>query len=260
MSDIDTQTSPDLFAESFERFDSERSCRDSIREVQDSLIDVYRESTRRAAEGSAHAEYCVLQSTWNQKVVDISSRYVLDGSIGRDRALSLGSFLGLVEIAYAKVFQEVVCVDQDDYLAAFRPPNLSLHKADLDTSKWVMPEGRFNICFMVEILEHFLWSPVALLKWIQANCDMLVITTPDDREWPALGAKPYMRHQHFSAIPGATGEVAGNPEPMSHCKQYTQEEFIELLSFCGFRLVEFQRVGSGSNQMLAVCTPRRGNA
>ncbi|GAB3348367.1 methyltransferase domain-containing protein [Lysobacter tyrosinilyticus] len=260
MSANHTLSPHDLFADSYARFDDERRRQDAIRPIRDSLLDAYRTSTRRAAEGSAHAEYCVLQSTWNQKVIEISSRYVLDGSIGRDRALSLGSFLGLVEIAYANVFQEVVCVDQDDYLAEFRPSNLRLHKADLDTSKWVMPEGRFNICFMVEILEHFLWSPVALLKWIHANCDMLIITTPDDREWPALANKPYMRHQHFSAVPSATGDVTGNPEPMSHCKQYTQEEFIELLSFCGFRLVEFQRVGAGSNQMLAVCTPRRGAA
>jgi len=253
----DTLSPQDLLAESYGRYDEERSRREAIRTMQSSLIDLYRASTRRAAEASVHSEYCVLQSTWNQKVLEISSRYVLDGSIGRDRALSLGSFLGLTEIAYGSVFQEVVCVDQDDYLADFRPPNLRLHKADLDTSKWVMPEGRFNICFMVEILEHFLWSPVALLKWIHANCDMLVITTPDDCEWPTLATRPYMRHQHFSAVPAATGDVAGNPEPMSHCKQYTQEEFIELLSFCGFRLLEFQRVGAGSNQMLAVCTPRR---
>lgn len=260
MTDNDISSTQDLFAQSYAAFDEERQRRNSIRVLQDSLLDIYRASTRRAAENSTHFEYCALQSTWNQKVLEISSRYVLDNSIGRDRALSLGSFLGLVEIAYAHVFQEVVCVDQADYLADFRPSNLRLHRADLDTSKWVMPEGPFNICFMVEILEHLLWSPVALLKWIRANCDMLVITTPDDREWPALGTKPYMRYQHFSTIPSATGDVTGNPEPMSHCKQYTQEEFIELLSFCGFRLVEFQRVGAGSNQMLAVCTPRQGVA
>jgi len=43
---------------------------------------------------------------------------------------------------------------------------------------------------------------------------------------------------------------------MTHCKQYTQVEFIELLDFCGFKVVELQRVGNGSHQMMAICSPR----
>jgi len=188
--------------------------------------------------------------------LELSSWLVPGETIGMDRMLSIGSFLGLFEMAYANVFTEVVCVDQADFLVPFRPDNVTFHRADLDTADWTLPEGRFNICFMVEILEHLLWSPVALLKWIQAHCDMLVITTPDDVEWPAMPIRTYTRYQHFSAIPSTSEGVRGNPEPLSHCKHYSQAEFVEFLDFCGFRIVELHRVGDGAHQMPAICTPR----
>lgn len=229
----------------------------SVEGTRRTILGLYQNLVRTTLESTTHAEYCALQATWNQQVIDISSKFVLGGSIGRDRLLSIGSFLGMVEVAYASVFKEVLCVDQDDYLLQPRPENVFHHKADLDRASWTLPSGRFDICFMVEILEHFLWSPVPLLKSLQQSCDMLIITTPDDREWPALPPRPPSRFQHFSAIPSATGDVLGNPHPMSHCKQYSQEEFVELLAYCGFRLVEFHRIGDGGRQMLAVCTPRR---
>jgi hypothetical protein len=239
-------------------FDERASCVQSLSSTRGSILGLYQDLVRSAVQSTAHPEYCALQATWNQQVIDLSSKFVLDGSIGRDRMLSIGSFLGMVEVAYASVFKEVVCVDQDDYLLRPRPDNVVHHKADLDTASWILPPGRFNICFMVEILEHFLWSPIPLLKSLQQTCDMLVITTPDDREWPALPPRPSSRFQHFSAIPSAAEGALGNPNPMSHCKQYSQEEFVELLAYCGFRLVEFHRIGHGGRQMLALCTPRGG--
>jgi|APSaa5957512535_1039671.scaffolds.fasta_scaffold31250_1 hypothetical protein len=60
----------------------------------------------------------------------------------------------------------------------------------------------------------------------------------------------------FSAIPSPFPGATGNPAPMFHCKQYSQSEFIELLTSCGFRLLEFRRIGTESKQMLAICTSR----
>ena len=68
---------------------------------------------------------------------------------------------------------------------------------------------------------------------------------------------------HFKDIPAARPGARGNPHPMSHCKQYSQHEFIELLDYSGFRVVELQRVGGGGHQMLAIAQIRvkeRGTA
>ena len=227
-----------------------------LQEIQANLLDSYKELTSRAGHETEHKEYCELQMTWNYQVLLHSSSYVVGDVINRNRLLSLGSFLGLAEMSYANIFKEVVCVDQDNFLASFKPDNLSFHQADLDSSSWTLPEGRFDICFMVEILEHLFWSPVPLLKALQKKCDMLVITTPDDNEWPEMTIHPYTRYQHFSAIPSPFPGATGNPAPMFHCKQYSQSEFIELLTSCGFRLLEFRRIGTESKQMLAICTSR----
>ena len=222
---------------------------------QGALLRSYLDYTDRAFKETEHKEYCDLQMTWNYQVLIHTSSYALGGAINRDRMISLGSFLGLMEMAYAGIFTEVVCVDQHNFMPSFKPENILFHLADLDSSTWALPDKRFNICFMVEILEHLLWSPVPLLKWIHAHCEMLAITTPDDNEWPQMTIRPYTRYQHFDAIPSAYPGATGNPTPMFHCKQYSQSEFIELLTFCGFRLIEFRRIGLDSKQMLAICTP-----
>ncbi len=73
---------------------------------------------------------------------------------------------------------------------------------------------------------------------------MLVITAPDDNEWPEMTIHPYTRYQHFSAIPSPFPGATGNPTPpVLHGKQYSQSEFIELLTSCGLCLTEFKHIG-----------------
>lgn len=247
---------PDVLFDSFRMSIDKFEFGESLCTIRRQILDQYIAYSRKALAETSHKEYCALQVSWNYQVLLHASKYFLSDVFNRDRLLSLGSFLGLAEMACAHIFREVVCVDIDNYVLDFKPGNVRFHPTDLDTGRWELPEGRFNAVFMVEILEHLFWSPIPLLKWIQRNCEWLVITTPDDREWPPLPAKPYSRYQHFSAIPSAHPDAKGNPAPMFHCKQYTQSEFVELLTFCGFRIVEFRRIGSDSKQMLAICSSR----
>lgn len=252
---INTNETSDFFKsfrQSIDLFDDN----EAIHVIQNGLLEKYVDYSKQAFLQTTHKEYCELQISWNYQVLLHSSKFILGDLISRDRMLSLGSFLGLSEMAYAHIFKEVVCVDLESYIPEFKPHNISFHKADLDSGNWTLPEGQFNAVFMIEILEHLLWSPVPLLKTLQKKCNMLVITTPDDDEWPAMTPHPYNRYQHFSSIPSASPGVAGNPAPMFHCKQYNQAEFVELLNFCGFRVIEFRRIGLDSKQMLAICTSR----
>jgi hypothetical protein len=211
-------------------------------------------SDRLAHELPQHAEYCRLQTTWNEPILRHLARHLpgLSGS-----CLCLGSFFGAFEMSLASHFERVVAVDHECFLPDWRSSNVVFHRANLDTGDWQLPEGPFALCTMIEVLEHLLWSPVPLLKWIQRNCGLFVVTTPDNDDWPPLPPKPYMRYSHFSAIPSAVPGSVPNPEPMFHCKQYSQGEFIELLGFCGFRVLEMQRVGKGGPQLLAIAQPRR---
>ena len=200
-----------------------------------------------------HAEYINLQKTWNEPVLKYFSRYLPPAT---GNIISIGSFLGASETALSDEVHEIICCDLDDYLSKDRSGNMIFNKINLDSYPLNMPGGHFNACLCIEVLEHLRWSPVPLLQWIRNHCDLLVISTPDDNEWPPVKNENWTTTSHFSHIPVATAESAGNPVPMEHCKQYTQTEFIELLDKTGFRIVELQRVGTGGHQMLAIAIPR----
>ena len=218
------------------------------------LVEKLKEYTKKLMHGPEHAEYAELQLTWNQKILEETIEYILkpDGN-----AIGIGSFQGAVEMALSNFYKNVYCVDHQNFLPKWKPDNILFHKTNIDSGNWSLPEVHFEICYFVEVIEHLLWSPLPLLKWIHSHCDRLVVSTPDDFEWPDVENYPWTRYQHFSAIPSAVPDSVSNPNPMFHCKQYGQSEFIELLNFANFRVEKFFRVGEGSHQMVAVCTPRQ---
>src|SRR4030042_1527506 len=201
-------------------------------------------------------EYSQLQLTWNLDILNRSISWIPKST---DKLIGLGSYQGEIEISLSHFFNKVICVDHKSYLPNWKPKNVFFYKADIDSGDWRLPndEGMFDVCYLIEIIEHLLWSPIPLLKWMKTFSHISVISTPDDKEWPAMEIRPWIRYQHFKSIPSASPGVKGNPEPINHCKQYTQSEFIELLDFVGFRLLEFFRTGEGKHQMVAICSPRQ---
>jgi hypothetical protein len=204
------------------------------------------------------ADYALLQNTWNQDILARSYDYFPRVS---NKLMDIGAFIGAIDIALADEFKEIVCVDHKSYLPRKRPSNVKFHKANIDTSNWTLPSlqkenERYDVIYLVEVIEHLLWSPLPLLKWMQNNTHLAVISTPDDTEWPPMEINPWSRYMHFSSIPSAAPGAKNNPKPMFHCKQYTQTEFVELLTHVGFRLLEFFRVGDGKHQMVAIVQPR----
>lgn len=214
------------------------------------------------------ADYAKLQYTWNEEILERSFDYIPKES---KKMIGIGTFMGALEIALSENFETVVCVDHKSYLPKWKPKNLVFHKANIDAAGWKLPSARkktsdpssplapderYDVCYFIETIEHLLWSPLPLLKWVHANSHLFVISTPDDAEWPAMEIHPWSRYQHFSSIPAVAPGLKGNPKPMFHTKQYTQTEFIEILDFVGFRVLEFFRTGDGKHQMVAICQPR----
>ncbi len=221
--------------------------------MTENILKRFDDITERLASETVHRDYCVLQKTWNSDVIRYAGRYI---SPGRDQnALCLGSFLGAFEIALSDVMNKVVAVDHECFLPSWRPPNVEFVSTDLDGVDWQLPKEHFDLCFMIEVLEHLLWSPIPLLKWISRHCGILAISTPDDREWPPMES-PFARYGHFLTVPTASPGCRPNPKPMFHCKQYGQAEFVELLDFCGFRVLEFQRLTEHKHQMLLIAASR----
>ncbi len=224
-----------------------------LMEFENQIISNFNEVTDRCIKDDIYVDYCKIQRDWNEPVLRCLGKHV---NLPAEKLMVIGSFLGLPEIALSPYYKNVTGVDIENFHIPNMPSNVGFYKADIDQSDWTLPEEFFDTIMMVEVLEHLLWSPVPLLKWIAKHCSVFAVTTPDDNEWPELNLKPYMRYCHFSAIPNAIPGAPSNPEPMTHCKQYSQVEFIELLDFCGFKVLEQQRVGEGGHQMLAICNPR----
>lgn len=203
------------------------------------------------------AAYSHLQYTWNKDILERAVHYI---PASTDKMIGIGTFQGALELSLAPFFNEVTCVDFESFLPSWRPDNVKFLQANLDSNDWELPEdkGMFDVAFCIETIEHLLWSPLPLLRWMKTYAHISVISTPDDIEWPMMKIRPWTRYQHFMNIPAAAPGVQGNPEPMNHCKQYKQAEFIELLDFSGFRVIEFFRVGEGKHQMCAIVQPRNG--
>lgn len=227
--------------------------RPSKKRALDSLDEVTQRLAKQS-KGEA-AEYAKLQYTWNKDILERSYDYFPRVS---NTAIGIGSFMGALEIAIAPEFKEVIAVDHKSYLPKWKPENVHFHKANIDTAKWKLPKRseRYDVCFFIETIEHLLWSPLPLLTWIKENTHLFVISTPDDVEWPSMEIHPWTRYQHFSNIPTASPGAKNNPLPMFHSKQYSQAEFMELLDFIGFRVLEFFRTGDGKHQMVAIAQPR----
>ncbi len=205
--------------------------------------------------GSA-ADYAKLQLTWNHDILARSLDYLPRES---NRIMGIGSFYGTLEMALAPYAEEVVCVDFKNFLPRWHQKNIRFHKANIDTSTWNLPAlktGRYDAVYLIETIEHLLWSPLPLLKWVQQNSHMAVISTPDDDEWPPMEVHPWSHFQSYKSIPPAFPGAKSNPSPMFHTKQYKQTEFIEMLDHVGFRVNEFFRTGDGRHQMVAVVQPR----
>lgn len=199
-------------------------------------------------------EYATLQSTWNKTILERTAPHL---PMTENRIVGIGSFQGILEMTLASYYKEVLCVDFESFLPEWAPNNIEFSQADIDSSTWKLPQDKmFDVSFCIEVIEHLLWSPVPLLKWMKKHSHIAVISTPDDKEWPAMKKNPWTHYGHFSSIPVASPGDKGNPEPMNHCKQYTEKEFIELLDFVGFRLIEFFRTGEGNHQMVAIVSPR----
>ena len=224
-----------------------------LMDFETKIINDFSKITDQCIKDDIHVEYCKIQREWNEPILRSLGKHV---NLPANKMMVIGSFLGLTESALSPYYENIIGVDIENFHLPNLPQNIEFYQSDIDQSNWTLPEDFFDTVMMVEVLEHLLWSPVPLLKWIAKHCSTFVVTTPDDKEWPALNLKPYMRYCHFSTIPNAIPGAPSNPEPMTHCKQYTQVEFIELLDFCGFKVVELQRVGNGSHQMMAICSPR----
>lgn len=223
----------------------------------DILGELEKVSSRIAAESrGANADYAKLQLTWNYDILERSLNYMPSES---HKMMGIGAFYGTLEMALAPYFDEVVCVDFKSFLPRWKPSNVKFHKANIDTGSWSLPAAkgaRYDAIYLIETIEHLLWSPLPLLKWMQQNSHMAVISTPDDNEWPPMEIHPWSRYQNFKQIPSAAPGSKSNPLPMFHSKQYNQAEFMEMLDFAGFRVNEFFRTGDGRHQMVAIVQPR----
>ena len=202
-----------------------------------------------------HREYIELQKTWNEPILRYFSRWI---PLYNGRVASIGSFLGGLEIGLSQNVEEIICCDIDNFLPVNIPLNLKFHKISLDTNNANMPKGKFDVCFCIEVIEHLRYSPLPMLDWMRRNCKFVVISSPDDNEWPPVKDSYWTTKEHFTSIPLPTLGCEGNPIPMEHCKQYSQHELVELLDAVGFRIIEFQRVGSGGHQLLIMATPKDG--
>ena len=228
---------------------------DCPREIQADFDDIFKEILKEYSKennSKSPGEYLKYSLGWH---------YILAPKLLElpevKEVLDVGALFGTMSIFLAKKGKQVTAVDgyvdkiPDKLKLKY---NLNFIFTNLESEIYPpFPENKFDLVLMSEILEHLNYNPVSALLLIRKTLKpggYLVITTPDDRDYPAVPKGPLARFCHHLKIP--IWRKGGKRQSFPHTKQYRYQEFLELLGNCGFSTQEFCKYEHEGIHMLAI--------
>jgi 2-polyprenyl-3-methyl-5-hydroxy-6-metoxy-1,4-benzoquinol methylase len=197
-------------------------------------------------------EYLEYSRGWHYVIFQYIEKY-LDGK----NILDVGALFGVTSVFLAKKGMNVTSLD--GYVDEI--PDVIKLKYDLcflfsnleHIKKPPLFEKYFDMVVMSEVLEHLNYNPVPVLLNLRSSMKdsgILIITTPNDREYPKVPKSPTARDCHHLEIPNWHKDAPRQAFP--HSKQYVFEEFDELLENCGFKISEIVKFRHEGSHMLAI--------
>ena len=174
---------------------------------------------------------------------------IFNGNFTSKRVLEISSFLGVVDIALAKIGFEVYTYDIPEFqkncklnelYSKFNVHPSSGYLKDVWQNGLPYPDNHFDAVILSEVIEHFNFNPLPVLQEINRilkKDGILYITTPNqvnliNRIKIILG-----RSIRNSISDSVTQLDQTNPSICGiHWREYTLEELIQLLEITGFAI------------------------
>jgi len=177
---------------------------------------------------------------------------IFRGNFNNKRILEVSSFLGVVDIALAKIGCEVYTYDIPEFQQNSRLNELygkfNVHPSsgylkDVWQNGLPYPDNHFDAVILSEVIEHLNFNPLPVLQEINRilkKDGILYVTTPNqvnlmNRIKIVLGRS--IRNSisdSVTQLDQAKHTICG-----IHWREYTLEELIQLLEITGFTLLDY---------------------
>jgi 2-polyprenyl-3-methyl-5-hydroxy-6-metoxy-1,4-benzoquinol methylase len=191
-----------------------------------------------------------LQAQYKRILMDFNK--IFAGNFTNKRILEVSSFLGVVDIALAKIGCEVYTYDIPEFQQNSRLNELygkfSVHPSsgylkDVWQNGLPYPDNHFDAVILSEVIEHLNFNPLPVLQEINRilkKDGILYVTTPNqvnlmNRIKIILGRS--IRNSisdSVTQLDQAKHTICG-----IHWREYTLEELIQLLEITGFTLSDY---------------------
>lgn len=221
-----------------------------VKEFDEIIVEImekYREFRKNDPE-----EYLQYSRGWHYLIFQYIEKYRTGAY-----ALDIGALFGVTSVFLSRIGMNVTALDgyadeiPDEIKSKY---DLSFIFANLEhTNRIPLFNDFFDMVIMSEVLEHLNYSPIPVLLTLRnaMKADgVLIINTPDDREYPDVPEGPVARNCHHLDIP--IWEKDAPRQAFPHSKQYLYKEFVELLENCGFKIREFIKFRYEGLHMLAI--------
>jgi len=172
---------------------------------------------------------------------------IFNGNFESKRILEISSFLGVVDIALAKIGSEVYTYDipefqkNENLIELYLKFNIrpsSGYLKDVWQNGLTYPDNHFDAVILSEVIEHLNFNPLPLIQEINRilkKDGILYITTPNQvnliNRIKIISGRSIRNsiHDSFTQLDQAKHTICG-----IHWREYTLEELIQLLDSMGF--------------------------
>ncbi len=234
-----------------------KNCPQNIVNEFESIISEVKNEYPKRFSGASPDVYLEYSKGWHY----ILAQKILSCNNVRN-ALDIGALFGVMSIFMSKHGMRVTSLDR--YVGEIPDSikikyNLDFIFANLETLSYPpIPSNKYDLVLMSEILEHLNYNPIPVLLMIRkamTRDGYLVINTPDNDNYPAVPEGPVARYMHHLNIP--LYENGSYRQSFPHSKQYTDQEFAELLTNCGFDIQEIIKFNHEGIHLLAIARPNQ---
>jgi len=207
------------------------------------LLNLWDDTGEKNYIDSLHAQYENILIDFNK---------IFSGNFNNKRILEISSFLGVVDIALAKIGCEVYTYDIPEFQKNSKLNELyekfNVHPSygylkDIWQNGLPYPDNHFDAVILSEVIEHLNFNPLPVLQEINRilkKDGFLYVTTPNQVNF-INRIKIILGRSVRNSISDSVTQLDQTKHTICgiHWREYTLEELIQLLEITGFTITDY---------------------